>query len=328
MSLNPVFTGVCTALVTPFTNDKVDLKALDVLIERQIEAGVPALLLCGTTGEPSTLSDTEWTLVLRHAVERINGRAVVIAGTGSNNLLHTLEKARIAKDLGADAQLCVTPYYNKTTQAGLVAFFTRIADSADLPVILYNVPSRTGLNMLPETVERLSHHANIAGIKEAGGSLSAMAELMRLCRLPLYCGNDEISVSALRLGASGLISVLSNLVPDEVVKLHRDVVLGNIQAAEARHGALKKLTDALFIETSPAPVKEALALCGLCQADVRLPLVRMQTENLHILKTAMQEKGLLNRCNPSSFQAHAAAWDGKSPPFAHNTISASPPVST
>lgn len=293
-----MFTGVCTALVTPFTNDKVDLKALDVLIERQIEAGVPALLLCGTTGEPSTLSDTEWTLVLRHAIERINGRAVIIAGSGSNNLQHTLNKARIAKDLGADAQLCVTPYYNKTTQAGLVKFFTRIADGTDLPVILYNVPSRTGFNMLPETVEKLSHHPNIAGIKEAGGNLSAMAEIMRICRLPLYCGNDEINVSALRLGATGLISVLSNLVPKEMVKLHRDIALGHIQSAEARHGALKKLTDALFIETSPAPVKQALALLNLCQADIRLPLVRMQAENLRILKAAMREKGLLQNCNP------------------------------
>lgn len=293
-----MFTGVCTALVTPFTKDKVDLKALDVLIERQIEAGVPALLLCGTTGEPSTLSDQEWTLILRHAIERINGRAVVIAGTGSNNLTHTLEKAHIAKELGADAQLCVTPYYNKTTQAGLIAFFSRIADETDLPVILYNVPARTGLNMLPETVEKLSHHPNILGIKEAGGTLSAMAEIMRLCRLPLYCGNDEFNASALRLGAVGLISVLSNLIPGEIVRLYKEIIHGNIASAEARQLHLKKLTEALFIETNPVPVKQALALCGLCQADVRLPLVRMQTENLRILQAAMQEKGLLERCNP------------------------------
>lgn len=298
MSLNPVFTGVCTALVTPFTKDKVDLKALDVLIERQIEAGVPALLLCGTTGEPSTLSDQEWTLVLRHAIERINSRAKVIAGTGSNNLPHTLEKARIARALGADAQLCVTPYYNKTTQAGLVAFFSRIADETDLPVILYNVPARTGLNMLPETIEKLSHHPNILGIKEAGGNLAAMAEIMRLCRLPLYCGNDELNASALRLGAAGLISVLSNLIPDEIVKLQQEITVGNIASAEARQLHLQKLTEALFIETSPVPIKQALALCRLCQADVRLPLVRMQPENLRILQAAMQEKGLLERCNP------------------------------
>lgn len=298
MSLNPVFSGVCTALVTPFTKDKVDLKALDVLIERQIEAGVPALLLCGTTGEPSTLSNQEWTLVLRHAIERINGRTKVIAGTGSNNLLHTLEKARIARDLGADAQLCVTPYYNKTTQAGLVAFFSRIADETDLPVILYNVPARTGLNMLPETIEKLSHHPNILGVKEAGGNLAVMAEIMRLCRLTLYCGNDELNASALRLGAAGLISVLSNLIPDEIVKLQQEITVGNIASAEARQLHLKRLTEALFIETSPVPVKQALALCGLCQADVRLPLVRIQPENLRILQAAMQEKGLLERCNP------------------------------
>lgn len=294
MSFNPVFTGVCTALVTPFTKDKVDLKALDALIDRQIDAGVPALLACGTTGEPSTLTDAEWTLVVRRVIERANGRACVIAGTGSNNLQHTLEKARIAKDLGADAQLCVTPYYNKTTQQGLTAFFSRIADSTDLPIILYNVPGRTGLNMLPSTIEKLSHHPNIAGIKEAGGSLNAMAEIMRSCRLPLYCGNDELNASALRLGAAGLISVLSNLLPKETVQLHKEVSQGLIHTAEARQHHLKQLIDALFIEVSPVPVKEALAQLSLIQPDVRLPLVRMQPENLRILQAAMQEKGLLN----------------------------------
>ena len=289
-----MFTGVCTALVTPFTNDKVDLKALDALIDRQIDAGVPALLICGTTGEPSTLTDDEWTLVLEHAVAHINGRAKVIAGTGSNNLSHTLKKAQIAKNLGADAQLCVTPYYNKTTQPGLIAFFSHIADSTSLPVILYNVPARTGLTMAPGTVEKLSHHPNIIGIKEAGGSLNIMAEIMRSSPLPLYCGNDELNISALRLGAAGLISVLSNLIPDEVVRLHRDVLSGNIRTAEARQKALDPLIRALFIETSPVPVKQALALLGCIQPDVRLPLVRMQTENLRILQTAMMEKGLLH----------------------------------
>ena len=293
MSFNPVFTGVCTALVTPFTNDKVDLKALDALIDRQIEAGIPALLACGTTGEPSTLTDAEWTLVLRRIVERVNGRARVIAGTGSNNLSHTLHKARIARDLGADAQLCVTPYYNKTTQAGLVAFFSRIADDSDLPVILYNVPARTGLTMQPETIEKLAHHPNIAGIKEAGGNLGVMAEIMRATPLPLYCGNDELNVSALRLGAAGLISVLSNLLPKEAMQLYREVSQGLIKTAEARQKSLKKLIDALFIEVSPVPVKQALALLSLMQPEVRLPLVRMQPENLRILQAAMQEKGLL-----------------------------------
>ena len=294
MSLNPVFTGVCTALVTPFTNDKVDLKALDALIDRQIDAGVPALLICGTTGEPSTLTDHEWELVLEHAIAHTAGRAKIIAGTGSNNLAHTLKKAHIAKHLGADAQLCVTPYYNKTTQPGLIAFFSRIADDTPLPVILYNVPARTGLTMQPDTIEKLSHHPNIAGIKEAGGNLNTMAEIMRNCPLPLYCGNDELNTSALRLGAAGLISVLSNLVPHEVVRLHCEVLAGNIHTAEARQKALSPLIRALFIETSPVPIKEALALLDLIQPDVRLPLVRMQMENLHILRSAMQEKGLFN----------------------------------
>lgn len=293
MSLSPVFTGVCTALVTPFTNDKVDLKALDALIERQIEAGVSALLACGTTGEPSTLSNEEWMLVVQRVIARTAGRVKVIAGTGSNNLSHTLEKARIAKTLGADAQLCVTPYYNKTTQEGLVAFFSRIADDSALPVILYNVPARTGLTMLPSTVERLSHHENIVGVKEAGGSLNVMSDILRLCRLPLYCGNDEINAPALRLGACGLVSVLSNLLPRETVQLYREVQSGNHQTAEARQLTLSPLISALFCETSPVPVKHALSLCSLCSDEVRLPLVRMQSKNAHILMAAMKEMGLL-----------------------------------
>ena len=293
MSFNPVFTGICTALVTPFTNDKVDLKALDALIDRQLEAGVPALLACGTTGEPSTMTDEEWTLVVRRVIERVNGRACVIAGTGSNNPRHTIEKAHIAHDLGADAQLCVTPYYNKTTQAGLVAFFTHIADHTALPLILYNVPARSGLTMLPATVEKLSHHPQIIGVKEAGSDLHAMAQIMRACHLPLYCGNDEFNCSALRLGADGLISVLSNLLPAEIVRLHREVTSGCICSAEARQKSLEEITRALFIETSPVPVKEALAQLHLMQPDVRLPLVRMQSENLRILLAAMQKKGLL-----------------------------------
>ena len=288
-----MFTGVCTALVTPFTNDKVDLKALDALIDRQIDAGVSALLACGTTGEPSTLTDQEWTLVVRRTIERAAGRVKVIVGTGSNNLAHTLEKARIAKDLGADAQLCVTPYYNKTTQDGLIAFFSRIADDSALPVILYNVPARTGLTMQPKTVEKLSHHENIAGIKEAGGSLNVMAELLRMCRLPLYCGNDELNATALRLGACGLISVLSNLIPAETVRLYNEVIAGNHQTAEARQLALTPLIAALFCEVSPVPAKAALAMMGLCNDDVRLPLVCMQSENKRILKAALKEKGLL-----------------------------------
>lgn len=294
MSLNPVFTGVCTALVTPFTNDKVDFKALDALIDRQIDAGVSALLACGTTGEPSTLTDEEWTLVVQRTVRRAKGQTKVIAGTGSNNLSHTLEKARIAKDLGADAQLCVTPYYNKTTQEGLVAFFSRIADESDLPVILYNVPTRTGLNMQPETVERLSHHPKIAGVKEAAGTLNSIADILSCCPLPVYCGSDEINAPALKLGACGLISVLSNLLPAETVKLYNEATSGNYATSQARQKALSPLISALFCETSPVPVKHALSLLHLCSEEVRLPLVRMQKKNEDILKAALIEKGLLS----------------------------------
>ena len=216
MTGTPLFTGVCTAMITPFCGGQIDYPALDGLLERQINAKVDALLIAGTTGEPSTLSDAEWESLTAHALTRIAGRVRVIVGTGSNNLRVTLRRARFAADHGADAQLCVTPYYNKATQAGLHAYFTRIADECALPVMLYNVPARTGLNMLPETCERLAHHPGMIGVKEAADDLGQLARLTALTPLPVYCGSDQWMAPALRLGARGVISVLSNLCPEAV----------------------------------------------------------------------------------------------------------------
>ena len=282
--LEPLFTGICTALVTPFAGDGVDFEALRRLIDRQIEAGVRALLVCGTTGEASTLTEAEWRGALICAVEAAAGKALVIAGTGTNSLKHTLSRARCAQKLHADAQLVVTPYYNKTTQEGLVDYFTRVADATALPVILYNVPSRTGLNMLPGTAAALGTHPNIRGIKEAGGSLNQIAELIRATPLPVYCGSDELAAPALQLGAQGVISVLSNLCPASMLSLWDAVKKGCAGAANARQQALSPLNAVLFSETSPAPVKAALGMLGLCAPDVRSPLVPVQPQTQERLR--------------------------------------------
>jgi len=284
MLQKPLFTGVCTALVTPFCGEGIDLPALRRLIERQLRAGVPALLACGTTGEASTLRLEEWRRALGCAVETAAGKALVIAGTGTNSLTETLARGREAAALGADAQLVVTPYYNKTTQAGLIDYFTRVADAARIPVILYNVPGRTGLNMRPETAARLAGHPRIAGIKEAGGNLNQLAALLRLTDLPVYCGSDSLNAPALQLGAAGVISVLSNLTPEALVRLCAAETAGCYGTANASQRKMEPLIDALFSEISPAPVKAALGLWGLCGAEVRSPLVPVQPETLDRLR--------------------------------------------
>ena len=293
MTGTPLFTGVCTAMITPFCGGQIDYPALDGLLERQISAKVDALLITGTTGEPSTLSDAEWESLTAHALTRIAGRVRVIVGTGSNNLRVTLRRARFAADHGADAQLCVTPYYNKATQAGLYAYFTRIADESALPVMLYNVPARTGLNMLPETCERLAHHPGMIGVKEAADDLGQLARLTALTPLPVYCGSDQWMAPALRLGACGVISVLANLCPEAVRILCQSQQKGCEPSAAAQQRHLAALTDALFCEVSPSPVKYALSLLGLCRAEVRLPLVPLQPGSRERLQSLLARHGLL-----------------------------------
>ena len=283
----PLFTGVCTALPTPFREGGVDTAALAGMVRRQIAAGIPALLACGTTGEASTLEEAEWAQALQCVLEASRGQALVIAGTGTNNLRHTAARAQTAAHLGADAQLVVTPYYNKTTQRGLVDYYFRVAEASELPILLYNVPGRTGMHLLPDTAARLAEHPRIIGIKEAGGSLNQMADLLALHSLPVYCGSDAINAPALRLGAAGVISVLSNLLPGKVARLCRYAQAGRFREADALQAGMQPLTAALFSETSPAPLKAALALQGCCRVDVRSPLVTVQPETLERLRALL-----------------------------------------
>lgn len=270
-----LFRGLGTALVTPFRGGDVDWAAYDNLIERQIAAGTEALIVCGTTGEPAALTARERDALIRRAVEVCNGRCAVVAGTGANDTSRAIELSRQAQAAGADALLLVTPYYNKTTQAGLIAHYTAVADSVDLPMILYNVPSRTGLNLLPETAAALCRHGNICGIKEASGSISQIAELARLCgdEIALYSGSDDQTLAVLALGGQGVISVAGNVCPELMREITARWFAGDMAGSRARQLSLLPLIGALFAEVNPIPVKAALSMLALCEADVRLPLV-------------------------------------------------------
>lgn len=270
-----LFRGLGTALVTPFRGGDVDWAAYDNLIERQIAAGTEALIVCGTTGEPAALTARERDALIRRAVEVCNGRCAVVAGTGANDTSRAIELSRQAQAAGADALLLVTPYYNKTTQAGLIVHYTAVADSVDLPMILYNVPSRTGLNLLPETAAALCRHGNICGIKEASGSISQIAELARLCgdEIALYSGSDDQTLPVLALGGQGVISVAGNVCPELMREITSRWFAGDMAGSRARQLSLLPLIGALFAEVNPIPVKAALSMLALCEADVRLPLV-------------------------------------------------------
>jgi len=281
-----LFTGCATALVTPFQNGAVDFAALSRIIDHQLDNAVSALVVCGTTGEPSTMSAEEQASVVSFVVEQVNGFIPVIAGTGGNHTAAVIQKARQYKELGADAQLCVTPYYNKTTQAGLIAHYSAIADAGDLPVILYNVPGRTGLNMLPETVARLSEHPNIVGHKEACADLSQASELFRLLgdSLPVYSGMDELILPLLALGARGAISVASNLLPRKIAELIALYQDGALKQSRDLQLTLLPFINALFRQTSPSPIKAAMQLAGLCTDEVRLPLIRLNDREREALQ--------------------------------------------
>lgn len=280
--MKPLFSGVGTALVTPFaSDDSIDFELFGRLIDRQIDAGIPALIVCGTTGEPATMSEAEQDAVIGYATGRAAGRAKVIAGVGGNDTRRVCRRAQAAKKLDADAILAVTPYYNKTSQAGLIEHFTRVADAAEMPVVLYNVPSRTGLNLLPETAMRLAGHPFIVALKEANADLRQMTEGARLLsgKMAVYCGNDEHTFTALALGADGVISVASNLVPEAMKAITDAFFAGDIAGSRALQLALNPLIDALFLEVSPVPVKEALACIGFGNAKTRPPLVPMSDAN-------------------------------------------------
>jgi 4-hydroxy-tetrahydrodipicolinate synthase len=292
---NTVFRGVATAIVTPLTKDGVDYEQFARLIEMQIAAGVDAIVAVGTTGEGSTLSDEEHKEAIRFCVEKVAGRIPVIAGTGSNDTAYAISLTKFACEVGADAMLLVTPYYNKATQKGMEASFRAIADASTKPCILYNVPSRTGCNLLPETVLALADHPNIVGIKEACGNISQIAKLASLVgdKLDIYSGNDDQIVPILSLGGAGVISVLSNILPAETKKICTDYFEGRCAEALAAQLRLLPLIDALFCEVNPIPVKAAVAAMGYGENYLRLPLTPMEPQNEKKLLALMKEEGII-----------------------------------
>ena len=285
----PIFTGAATAIVTPFSDQKIDLPAFERLLRRQIDAGISAIVVTGTTGEASTLSLTEKESLWRLAAATAQNDAVIIAGVGTNHTAQSVALAKAAAACGADALLAVTPYYNKATQEGLYQHYITIAEATPLPLILYNVPSRTGVSLAPETCHRLSLHPKIAGLKEAGGDICALAKIRQLCGdgLPVWCGNDDQTVAAMSLGASGVISVLSNLRPRLVKALSDPAPAGDFAEAARLQLAALPLSDALFSEVNPIPVKAALAAEGLCRNELRLPLTAMSAEKFPALQAAL-----------------------------------------
>ncbi len=291
---NTIFKGVATAIITPFKNGEVDYENFAKLIEWQIQEGVNAIVAAGTTGEGSTLTDEEHKAVIKFCVDQVNGRIPVIAGTGSNNTSYAIELTKYACEVGADAMLLVTPYYNKATQNGLIASFTAIADASTKPCILYNVPSRTGCNIQPATVAKLAEHENIVAIKEASGNISQIAQIAALCgdKIDIYSGNDDQIVPILSLGGKGVISVLSNVMPKETVAMCNNYFNG--KTSEATHLQLKllSLVDALFCEVNPIPVKAGLAAMGFCDNSLRLPLTKMESANEEKLVSLMRQNGI------------------------------------
>ena len=294
MLKTPLFKGSCTAIITPFTENGIDYDRLAKNIDFQFENGTAALVVCGTTGENPTHSEDEHNELVRFTVQASRGRMKVIAGVGSNNTKTALKYAQNARYAGADGILMVTPYYNKSTQKGLIEHFSYVADRVEIPMILYNVPSRTGISISAETYKVLSRHPNINGIKEASGDFSLIAKVRSQCGDDLYIwsGNDDNTVPMMALGALGVISVASNIVPAVTAKLCALCLEGDFSAATELYGKYAKLFSTLFIETNPIPVKAAMKLMDMDSGILRLPLVEISEENLAKLKAVMRESGL------------------------------------
>ena len=289
-----IFEGSAVALVTPFTENGVDFEKLGKLIEFHIENHTDALVICGTTGEATTMNDAEQLAVIKYTVDKVNKRIPVIAGTGSNNTAHSVYLSQEAEKLGADALLIITPYYNKANEKGLKLHFETIANSTSLPIILYNVPGRTSMNIKPAVVAELAKIDNIVAIKEASGDLAQVAELSRLVPddFAIYSGNDDSIVPLLSLGGSGVISVLANICPKETHDLVQKFLNGDIEGSKKLQLDMKPLIDALFIEVNPIPVKTAMNLLGFKVGNLRLPLADMSEKNLEVLKQELINKGL------------------------------------
>ena len=294
MTHEPIFRGAATALVTPLTAQGIDYPRLGRLIDWQIGEGIDALVICGTTGEGSTLTDKEHRDAIAFAVERTAGRVPVIAGTGSNDTAYAIDLTRFACEAGADACLVVTPYYNKATQNGLVAMYSAIADASTKPLILYNVPSRTGVGIQPATYRKLAEHPNIAAIKEANGNISAIVETRALVgdQLDIYSGNDDEIVPILSMGGLGVISVLSNLLPRETSQICHKFFAGDVAGAAKMQCQYLPLIRALFSEVNPIPVKAAMAAMGFCEDYLRLPLTPMEESHRQVLLAEMRRQGL------------------------------------
>lgn len=285
----PVFEGLATAIVTPFKNGTIDIPTFEMLLDAQLAANVDAIVVCGTTGESATLSAQEQLALIAHAIQYTAGRCKIIAGTGSNDTAHAIDMSRAASSMGACAVLVVTPYYNKCTQAGLIAHYAAIADAVSCPVICYNVPSRTGVDMTLETYQALSKHPNIQGVKEAGGSPAKIAKTIETCAddFFVWSGNDDEAVCAMALGAKGLISVLSNVRPKKTLAMLRACQQNDFRCAGALQRELMELIGALFCVVNPIPVKKALELEGILVGNPRLPLTAFPDDKLPLLKAAL-----------------------------------------
>ncbi len=281
----PLFTGVCTALVTPFLDGKVNYPMMQMLLRRQMEAGVKAVVICGTTGESPTVTDEEKLELFRRSKDYVGSQMLVIAGTGSNSTEHTIHLSQQAEKCGVDALLVVSPYYNKTTEDGLIAHYTAIANAVTIPIIVYNVPSRTGLDIPISVYKTLSAVPNIAGVKEASSSIVKIIKLIAACgnRLPVWSGNDDMTTPVIASGGKGVISVLSNVAPEETIYLTNAALAGDFDTAAALQYKLMELIEALFCEVNPIPIKEAMKLIGFDCGDCRLPLAKMRPENVQKL---------------------------------------------
>lgn len=290
-----VFQGIATALITPLNENGIDYELFGKLVDWQIESGIGGLVVCGTTGEASTLTDDEHRDAIKFVVERAAGRVPVIAGTGSNDLAYAIDLTRHACEAGADAVLVVTPYYNKATQKGLIKMYEAIADASTKPVILYNVPSRTGVNIEPATYAVLAEHPNIVGIKEANGNFSKILETFALVgdKLDIYSGNDDQITPLLALGGKGCISVLSNLLPKETSDIANLFFKGDVKGSAELQIKYHALIDALFSEVNPIPVKAAMAAMGYCENYLRMPLTPMDEKKESHLLALMKEEGLI-----------------------------------
>ena len=292
---NTLFTGAATAIVTPLNKDGIDYEAFGRLIDWQIEAGIDAIVAVGTTGEGSTLTDEEHKEAISFCVKRVAGRVPVIAGTGSNDIAYAIALTKYAEEVGADGMLLVTPYYNKATQNGMYESFKAIAEATTKPCILYNVPSRTGCNLLPKTVARLAEIPNIVGIKEASGNISQVAEIAALVgdKIDIYSGNDDQIVPLLSLGGKGVISVLSNIMPKETSDMCKMYFNGDVKGSLKLQLELLPLVNALFCEVNPIPVKAAVSAMGYGENYLRLPLTPMEDSNKEVLMKLMKEQNLI-----------------------------------